>query len=302
MAPEPPRSEAHGRPRRAPLPPSSSLVRNVGRRLLVTVGLALLALLAFTQLDTPLSGLVPGESGWRIARAFFAQALSPALDYEDPSPGYRPFLVKVALGVWHTILLAAGGMTLAIAVGSVLGLMGASAFWEDREGPRALRSLRLVLFASVRVAIALMRSVHELLWAVVFLAAFGLTPFSAALALSIPYAGTLAKVFSEMLDEEPRQPALALRQLGASRRCELVFGLVPGVLPNAVAYTFYRFECALRSAAVMGFFGLPTLGLDLKLAWFDLHYAEVWTYLYALALMVVVFELWSAGLRRRFVV
>lgn len=286
---------------RAPALPMTGLARHVGRRVVVTVGLALLALFALTQLDTPLSGLLPGESGWQVARAFFARALTPALDYEVPAPGYQPFLWKVLLGVWNTILLAAGGMTLAVVAGSILGLLGARVFWEEREGPRILRSIRAALFTAVRVSIALMRSVHELLWAVVFLAAFGLTPFSAALALSIPYAGTLAKIFSEMLDEEPKLPAHALRQLGASRRCEIVLGLVPGVLPNAVAYTFYRFECALRSAAVMGFFGLPTLGLDLKMAWFDLHYGEVWTYLYALALMVVVFELWSAGLRRRFV-
>jgi len=272
----------------------------VGRRAVALLGLALLCGLALTQLDTPLSGLVPSESGWRVARDFLANALRPALDYEEPVAGYRPFLAQLALGLWNTVLLAAGGMALALVVGTVFGLVGSRVWWE-RDLDASLGPVRRACYSSVRFAIALMRSVHELLWAVVFLAAFGLTPFAAALALSIPYGGTLAKVFSEMLDEEPREPGLALRQIGASRRVEVVLGLVPGVLPNAFAYAFYRFECALRAAAVMGFFGLPTIGQDLKLAWLDLHYREVWSYLYAMIALVVLFELWSSRLRRRFV-
>ena len=272
----------------------------LGRRATALLGLGALCVLALTQLDTPLAGLVPNESGWRVAREFASNALRPALDYEAPVPGYRPFLASLALGLWNTVLLAAGGMALAVVLGTALGLVGARVWWE-RDGEDALGPVRRVGYSTVRLVIALMRSVHELLWAVVLLAAFGLTPFAAAVALSIPYGGTLAKVFSEMLDEEPRAPGLALRQLGASRRVEVVLGLVPGALPNALAYAFYRFECALRAAAVMGFFGLPTIGQDLKLAWLDLHYREVWTYLYAMVALVVVFELWSSRLRRRFV-
>lgn len=272
----------------------------LGRRAVALIGLAALCGVALSQLDTPRSGLLPSEAGWKVARDFATTALRPAFDYENPQPGNQPFLLGLLAGLWNTVLLAAGGMGLAICVGSVLGLLGARVWWEG-DGDDALGPLARVGYTGVRLMIALMRSVHELLWAVVFLAAFGLTPFAAALALSIPYGGTLAKVFSEMLDEEPRAPALALRQLGANRRVELVLGLVPGVLPNALAYGFYRFECALRAAAVMGFFGLPTIGQDLKLAWFDLHYREVWTYLYALIALVLVFELWSGRLRRRFV-
>jgi len=54
------------------------------------------------------------------------------------------------------------------------------------------------------VVIAAMRSVHELLWAMLFLAAMGLSPATAVVAIAIPYGGTLAKIFSEMVDESPQ--------------------------------------------------------------------------------------------------
>ncbi|MEZ5976878.1 MAG: ABC transporter permease subunit [Planctomycetota bacterium] len=272
-----------------------------GRRAAVLLGLVVLALLALAVLDTPASGLVPSASGVEVAKRFLGTALRPALDYQEAHPDFEPFLWKVAKGAWRTVLLAAGGMSLALVFGAVLGVFSSDAWWEDRGGRGARRAARGSVQAALRLVIALMRSVHELLWAVLFLAAFGLTPFAAALAIAIPYGGTLAKVFAEMVDEEPRAAAHALRAMGASRASEYVLGLVPGAMSNVIAYAFYRFECSLRSAAVMGFFGIPTLGYDLQLAWNDLAYREVWTYVYAMTALVLLFEAWSAGLRKRFV-
>jgi ABC-type phosphate/phosphonate transport system permease subunit len=120
-------------------------------------------------------------------------------------------------------------------------------------------------------------------------------------AIAIPYGGTLAKIFSELIDEAPRDSAGALRELGASPAQQFVFGLVPRALPDMCAYAFYRFECAVRSSAVLGFFGFPTLGYSIAQAFENLHYREVWTYLYALIALVLLVELWSGSLRRRFV-
>jgi phosphonate transport system permease protein len=68
------------------------------------------------------------------------------------------------------------------------------------------------------------------------------------------------------------------------------------------AYSFYRFECAVRSSAVLGFFGYPTIGYYLRLSAENLHYREVWTYLYALIALVLIVELWSSRLRERIVI
>ena len=78
--------------------------------------------------------------------------------------------------------------------------------------------------------------------------------------------------------------------------------MLPRALPDMGAYAFYRFECALRSSAILGFFGYPTLGYYISLSFENLYYREVWTYLYALVLLVALVDWWSGALRRRLTV
>jgi phosphonate transport system permease protein len=218
-------------------------------------------------------------------------------------------LARVAGALWRTVVFAVAGLSLSLVIGVVLGFLGARSWWEDDERECAVRArarapVRRVLAAvhlSVRVTIALMRSVHELLWAVLLLAALGLTSFSAVIAIAIPYGGTLAKVFSEMLDECPRDTVRSLRAIGARGVSVFAWGLLPRAMGDMSAYAFYRFECAVRSSAILGFFGYPTIGYYLRLSAENVHYREVWTYLYALLALVGLLELWSSRLRRRVV-
>jgi phosphonate transport system permease protein len=196
-------------------------------------------------------------------------------------------------------VLATAATSLSIVLGLALGLCASTSWWWRGTDPRA-RTAPLV-WVVLRTLIALMRSVHELLWAILFLAAFGLTEVAAVIAIAIPYGGTLAKIYSELLDEVPRDTGAALRGAGATGLQTFCFGVLPRALPDMAAYTFYRFECALRASAVLGFFGVPTLGLYIRQSFASSNFGEVWTYLYALIALVVVFDAWSGALRRRFV-
>jgi phosphonate transport system permease protein len=211
-----------------------------------------------------------------------------------------PLWTKVLEAVRQTLIFAAAGVSLGLALGLPLACLGTTAGWTGGASGRA-RVARSMLYASVRLLISGMRSVHELVWAVLFLAAFGLSPFAAVLAIAIPYAGTFAKVFSEMLEEVPRDSAESLRSIGAPPSAIFLFGLAPRALPDACAYAFYRFECGVRSSAVLGFFGFPTLGYYVERSVTNLHFRELWSYLYALLALVVLLELWSGALRRRLV-
>ncbi len=273
--------------------------RRVSGRGLVLAGIALATLCAWLTLDAPLKGLVPREGSWHIVRGFFGSALRPALAYEGEVPeGALPLFVSGLVAARRTLVFAVGGMSLALCFGVVLGFLSSSSWWAEERGRRPLRAL---VWSGARLLIVGMRSVHELLWAVLFLAAFGLNSFGAVVAIAIPYGGTLAKIFSEMLEEAPRDSARALRELGAGPLQVFLFGHLPRALPDMAAYAFYRFECAVRSSAVLGFFGFPTLGYSIAQAFENLHYREVWTYLYMLMALVVGIELWSGALRRRFV-
>ena len=253
--------------------------------------------------------LLPGEGGVAIARELFASALSPALSYEadDVPAGIRPLPLKALDAARLTVTFAAAAISLSVVFGLLLGFLASTAWWTGDPaggvgGRRGrVRVVQPLLYGASRLLIALLRSVHELIWAVLLLAAFGLSQLAAVIAIAIPYSGTLAKVFSEMLDEAPRDAARALRAAGASPAQVFLFGLLPRALPDMTAYAFYRFECALRSSAVLGFFGYPTLGYYVAASFENLHYGEVWTYLYTLFALVALADWWSGALRRRLV-
>jgi phosphonate transport system permease protein len=271
--------------------------------------MALAALWAAHGLGLGPAELLPRGGGLTILSDFTGAAFSPAFAYEAPVPtGTVALPWKVLDSLRRTLLFAAAGMSLALVIGLPLGLLASTVWWRGRalaDTPRKrwfLRSASSGVFVLLRALIAFMRSVHELLWAVLLLAALGLHPFSAVCAIAIPYAGTLAKVFSEILDEAPAESAEALRGSGAGPVQVFLFGLLPRALPDMAAYAFYRFECALRSSAVLGFFGFPTLGYFVKIAFNNQRYHEVWSYLWALIVVVLVLEYVSGALRRRVVV
>ncbi|MGI8601643.1 MAG: PhnE/PtxC family ABC transporter permease [Verrucomicrobiales bacterium] len=267
----------------------------VRRLLLIAIAVAALGSALF--LDLAPAGLLLGRGGIALAGRFFVTAFTPALDYEDRSglPNTAPpFLGQVAGAAVETLRIAAAAVSLSLVWGLVLGFFASSGWWPERS-----RTWPRLLWLFARGTMTFTRSIHELLWATLFLAAFGLTPLTAVLAIAIPYSGTLAKVFSEMCEEVPADTRAAYRALGASPLQFYFLGLTPRMLPELISYSLYRFECGLRSAAVLGFLGLPTLGYYLMLAFENSHTREVWTYLYALLVLVVIFDQWSGAMRRQ---
>lgn len=261
---------------------------------------------AYGALGLSVGGLLPDESGWTLASEFFGRMLSPATEHETAFVPETSLWASSLAAAGRTIGYAAAAMGLSLALGVVLGFLGSSAWWSGEVLGRRqttwrslARGVAPILYGATRLVIALMRSVHELLWALLFLVIFGLTPTTAVVAIAIPYGGTLAKIFSELVDEAPRAPALALRHAGATGLQVFVVGLLPPALPDMIAYSFYRFECALRSAAILGFLGVPTLGVLIKQAFDYGEYGEAWTHLYMLIALIAGFDLWSGAVRKR---
>lgn len=150
-----------------------------------------------------------------------------------------------------------------------------------------------VLFAYrvVRVGCAVIRAVHELFWALIFLQIFGLSPLTGILAIGIPYAGIVAKVYAEILEEADPRP-LAAAPRGAGRVSLFLFVRLPDVWHQFRTYAMYRLECGLRSSAVLGFVGLPTLGFHLESAFRQGFYSEVSALLLLFYLVIASLRLW----------
>ena len=141
----------------------------------------------------------------------------------------------------------------------------------------------------LRITLAFTRSIHEIFWALIFLQIFGLNTMSALLAIVIPYSAILGKVYAEILEENDSFPD-ELR--GKDKISYFLFTLVPDAFPHLVAYTLYRFECALRSTAILGFVGITTLGYYLSSYFMQGYYGDVWLILILFYIVIGTIKYW----------
>ncbi|MBY0148016.1 ABC transporter permease subunit [Neobacillus niacini] len=207
-------------------------------------------------------------------------------------PNLEPSILLVGLeSAWITLAYAIAGMSLAIVYAFIVGVLASGTLTSSRFS----RIISKVFFRGV---LGFTRSIHELIWAWLFVAAVGLSPFAAILALAIPYGGILGRIFADMLNDVPEQPILALKAAGSTRLQTLIYGYLPLVWADFISYTMYRFECAIRSSAIMSFVGLGGLGFQIQLALADLKYASVWTFVFFLIALVIFVDGWSNLVRK----
>ena len=209
----------------------------------------------------------------------------------DLSPG---FVGTVISDAWTTLAYAIAGMTIAVIAGVPLGIVASGVLQTSRFK-------RLGVIAGARAVLAMLRAVHEIVWAILLVTAFGLTPMAGVLAIGVPYAGILGRILAERLQDAPEEPLNALRAAGATETEVLAYGRIPATSADVVSYAFYRLECAVRAAAVLSFVGLGGLGLRISTALDDLAFERMWTAVFALVVLVVGIDLWSALVRRRLV-
>ncbi|ALC90360.1 ABC transporter permease [Bacillus sp. FJAT-18017] len=251
------------------------------KRLTLTVILVFIFILSLSSVEWS-PELIHGGGG-----AMIVQILEGLV-----SPALSPEILKQGLEAsWLTLAYATAGMSLAIVYAFIAGVL-ASGVLTNGKGSRFFTKLFF------RGILGFTRAIHELVWAWLFVAAIGLSPYAAILAIAIPYGGILGRIFADMLTDVSSQPIEALKTAGASRLQLLFYGYLPLVRADITSYTMYRFECAIRSSAIMSFIGLGGLGYQIQLSLADLKYDQVWTYVYFLILLVIMVDLWSSIVRR----
>src|SRR5205823_13222713 len=121
---------------------------------------------------------------------------------------------------------------------------------EDRPS-----AARRAAWALSRGLLNLMRSIPEVVWALLFVHAIGIGPAAGILAIGIAYGGIVGKVFAEIFESLHSGPVEALAGSGAPPSRAFAFATLPAALPLMGSYTLYRFDCALRSSAILGLVG-----------------------------------------------
>jgi len=224
------------------------------------------------------------RGGLPLLAALFGDVVHPSL---EPT-----FLGLVAHAAGVTLAFAAVGTAGALVIGVLGGLVLSDVAWSHRP-PWPVRVVRLLL----RLLLVAVRSVHELVWALLFVSVLGLDPLVAILAIVLPFGAQTAQVFAEMFDGVPPGPLRALRSAGSRPTSALAYTLLPQSAPLLLSYAFYRFECAVRSTVLLGVVGIGGLGQELVVSLQSRNWEEVWTLVGAILLLSAVVDLWSTQLR-----
>ena len=146
-------------------------------------------------------------------------------------------------------------------------------------------------FLPVRIFCAFIRSIHELFWALIFLQFFGFHPLTGVLAIAIPYSGIFAKVYSEIFEESDPEPGRLLPP-GTGSMSAFLYARIPDCWEQIRTYTSYRLECGLRSSAILGFVGLPTLGFYLESSFSQGMYSDAGAMLILFYILIATLPLW----------
>jgi phosphonate transport system permease protein len=225
----------------------------------------------------------------RSTLRFMASFLPPRSDAD--------FLGLLLHETWRTVAIATAGLTLAGLIAVPLAL-GASARLSISALAQPMAAAPFALRSVLRATMVVLRSVPELVWALLFVRVVGLGPTAGVLAIGIAYGGMLGKVYAEILEASDPAPTQALLRNGAGRLQALLFGALPQCAAELVSYTVYRWECAIRASVVLGFVGAGGLGQMLDSAAKMFSGGEVCTILLVFIALVAASDRISAVLRR----
>jgi phosphonate transport system permease protein len=145
------------------------------------------------------------------------------------------------------------------------------------------------------------RAINELVFAMLFVVAVGLGPFAGVMALFIHTTGVLAKLFSEAVEAIETQPVEGVRATGANSIHEVIYGVIPQVMPLWISYSLYRFESNLRSATVLGIVGAGGIGVLLWESIRGFSYPEAAAIILIIIVSVTVVDMLSQLIRKRFI-
>jgi phosphonate transport system permease protein len=211
----------------------------------------------------------------QYAREFFPP------DFSDWRTYLSDMATTVAIAIWGTVL--------AIVCAVPLGLLSAT----NMMPTWVVQPVRRVMDAC--------RAINEMVFAMLFIVAVGLGPFSGVLALWVHTTGVLAKLFAEAVEASDPRPADGVRATGARGIDEIVYGVLPQVMPLWISYALYRFESNVRSATVVGMVGAGGIGVSLYEQIRSFNYAQTAAIMLIIIVFVIAVDMASAWLRKRII-
>ena len=226
---------------------------------------------------------------WKPTRQFLLSFVPPVVNAE--------FLKLVAQETWRTVAIATAGITLALLIAIPATLLSTRVLSLSALSGR-MAAAAFLLRQLLRWVLIVLRSVPELVWALVFVRVVGLGPTAGVLAIALTYGGMLGKVYGEILESGDVHASSSLMRLGSGRLQAFFYAILPTHAPELTSYTVYRWECAIRSSVVLGFVGAGGLGQQLDNSMKMFNGGEVATMLLVFVGLVALADAVSTALRR----
>lgn len=212
--------------------------------------------------------------------ATYASSFFPP-DFHEWRTYLQEMIVTLQIAVWGTVL--------AVVFAVPFGLLSSS----NIAPPWIAQPVRRLMDAA--------RAINEMVFAMLFVVAVGLGPFAGVLALFVHTTGILSKLFSEAVEAIDPQPVEGIRATGAHVLEEIVYGVLPQVMPLWISYTLYRFESNVRSATVVGMVGAGGIGVILWEIIRGFQYQQTAAVLLMIVVTVTLIDLMSSRLRKLFI-
>jgi phosphonate transport system permease protein len=220
----------------------------------------------------PLDLLRDSGNAWKYAQEFFPP------DFRDWRVYVSEMIITLHIAIWGTLL--------AVVCAIPCGLLCA-----ENIAPKWVRiPMRRLMDAC--------RAINEMVFAMLFIVAVGLGAFAGVLALWVHTTGSLAKLFAEAVEAIDPQPVEGVRATGASAFEEIIYGVLPQVIPLWISFTLYRFESNIRSASVVGMVGAGGIGVILYELIRGFQYAQASAVLILIVILVSITDMVSSAIRR----
>jgi phosphonate transport system permease protein len=229
------------------------------------------------------------EQNLKITLKFLSDFFPPSIE--------QSFLMMIVSEAWKTVAIATAGTFLALLLAIPLTLLSTRVL-SISSLTGQMNSLPFAIRQIIRFALIIMRSIPELIWALVFVRVVGLGPAAGVLAIALTYAGMLGKIYGEILESGNKESSEGLLRNGAGRLQTFLYAVLPQNLSELTSYTVYRWECAIRSSAVLGFVGAGGLGQQMDNSMRMFNGSEVATILIVFMLLVAIADWFSAQLRK----
>ena len=197
---------------------------------------------------------------------------------------------SIIIGILQTLSMAFLGTLAASIISIPLGLLASS----------QVIKMTLPRFI-IRRFLDFIRGVDILIWALIFVRAFGLGPLSGVLAIFVADTGTLSKLYSEAADNSDNKQIEGLISSGAKKIPTLRFGLIPQVMPIFISQSLYFFESNSRSAVILGIVGAGGIGLQLSERMKAQYWDQAFFIILIILLMVALIDKLSRVLREKLI-